>query len=360
MKPQKKPANRLSSSIWRLNIILTASSVVVAVAVIMLLDDTNVLPGVFLSVSVRILVGAAIILVTTLTSYALINRLCASLRSLSAGTQEIEKGNYKVQIENKDPRSEVGMLISNFNHMARELDNTEMFRKDFINNFSHEFKTPITSIAGFAARLQSGGLSEEKKQEYIEIIVKESRRLSALSSNILLLSHYENQDAVTRKEEYSLDEQLRLCVLARQEAWGEKSLELVAELEPLCICADADMLAQVWNNLIDNAVKFTPAGGRLTVRCYPEAGRAVVVVADTGVGMTEETLRHLFDKFYQGDPSHKLNGNGLGLALVKRIVELCGGEILVTSRPNIGSQFRISLPGLIPSALSHNERFPEV
>ena len=226
MKRQKKSGSRLSSSIWRLNMVLNTLSVIIAVGLVMLLDDTNVLPGVVVSLFVRLLVGAAIIFIATWTSHALINRLCASLRSLSAGTKEIEKGNYKVQVENKDPNSEVGMLITNFNHMAHELDNTEMFRKDFINNFSHEFKTPITSIAGFAARLQRPDVPEEKKREYVDVIVQESRRLSALSSNILMLSHYENQDAVTGREEYSLDEQLRLCVLAMQDAWSAKNLEI--------------------------------------------------------------------------------------------------------------------------------------
>lgn len=344
MRRRKQPGGRLSSAIWRLNMVLNTLSVFIAVGVVMLLDDTNVLPGMVVSFFVRVLVGAAIIIISTWTSHALINRLCASLRSLSAGTQEIEKGNYKVQVENEDPNSEVGILITNFNHMARELDNTEMFRKDFINNFSHEFKTPITSIAGFAARLQRPDVPEEKKREYVDVIVQESRRLSALSSNILMLSHYENQDAVTGREEYSLDEQLRLCVLAMQDAWSEKNLEVEADLQPLTIRANADMLAQVWNNLLSNAVKFTPEGGRLTVRCSREGERTVVVVADTGVGMSEETLRHIFDKFYQGDTSHKLAGNGLGLAIVKRIVDLCGGEIQVTSRPGEGSQFRVSLP----------------
>lgn len=344
MTGRKKPASRLSSTIWRLNLVLNTFSVLGAVALVMLLDDFNLLPGVLMSLVGRLCVGAAIIAIATWTSRALINRLCASLRSLTAGTQEIEKGNYKVQIENKDPNSEVGVLISSFNHMARELDNTEMFRKDFINNFSHEFKTPITSIAGFAARLQREDLPEEKKREYIDVIVQESRRLSALSSNILLLSHYENQDIVTRREEYSLDEQLRLCVLSMQQAWSEKNLEVEAELEPIAICSNADMLAQVWNNLLSNAIKFTPDGGRLTVRCFRESGRVVVIVSDTGVGMSEETLRRIFDKFYQGDPSHKLDGNGLGLAIVKRIVDLCGGEILVTSRPGVGTRFRVSLP----------------
>lgn len=344
MTGRKKPASRLSSTIWRLNLVLNTFSVLGAVALVMLLDDFNLLPGVLMSLVGRLCVGAAIIAIATWTSRALINRLCASLRSLTAGTQEIEKGNYKVQIENKDPNSEVGVLISSFNHMARELDNTEMFRKDFINNFSHEFKTPITSIAGFAARLQREDLPEEKKREYIDVIVQESRRLSALSSNILLLSHYENQDIVTRREEYSLDEQLRLCVLSMQQAWSEKNLEVEAELEPIAICSNADMLAQVWNNLLSNAIKFTPDGGRLTVRCFRESGRVVVIVSDTGVGINEETLRRIFDKFYQGDPSHKLDGNGLGLAIVKRIVDLCGGEILVTSRPGVGTRFRVSLP----------------
>ena len=321
MKRQKKSGSRLSSSIWRLNMVLNTLSVIIAVGLVMLLDDTNVLPGVVVSLFVRLLVGAAIIFIATWTSHALINRLCASLRSLSAGTKEIEKGNYKVQVENKDPNSEVGMLITNFNHMARELDNTEMFRKDFINNFSHEFKTPITSIAGFAARLQRPDVPEEKKREYVDVIVQESRRLSALSSNILMLSHYENQDAVTGREEYSLDEQLRLCVLAMQDAWSAKNLEIEADLQPLTIRANADMLAQVWNNLLSNAVKFTREGDsiRVTVTQMEAAPGQLckyrLVIADTGIGMSKEYLPHLFEPYSREMRFGERQAVGTGLGM---------------------------------------------
>ena len=267
-----------------------------------------------------------------------------SINTLMDGLNSLASGHFEQRVELGESRM-MRELSDSFNTLAQELQNTEMLRSDFINNFSHEFKTPITSIAGFAARLQRPDVPEEKKREYVDVIVQESRRLSALSSNILMLSHYENQDAVTGREEYSLDEQLRLCVLAMQDAWSAKNLEIEADLQPLTIRANADMLAQVWNNLLSNAVKFTPEGGRLTLRCFREAGRTVVVVSDTGVGMTEETMRHIFDKFYQGDTSHKLAGNGLGLPIVKRIVDLCGGEIQVTSTPGRGTQFRVSLPG---------------
>ncbi len=343
MRRNETPA--LSSEIWKINLIISATSTVIALAFVVLIDDLEVFGGrIVLSLAVRILVGLALIVFTMITSRHVINRMCASLRSLREGTRQIEQGNFKVQVENKDPNSEVGALISSFNHMARELDGIELLRQDFISSVSHEFKTPISSIAGFAERLRDESLPPEKREEYTDIIIRESRRLSTLASNTLLLARYENQDIVTEREEYSLDEQLRLCLLSMQEAWTEKELEVDVELEPTTIYGNGDMLAQVWNNLLSNAIKFTPRGGRIGMRCETVEGETRVTVEDNGAGMDEETVRHIFDKFYQGDRSHRLEGNGLGLAIAGRIVSLCGGRIAVDSAPGQGSRFTVILP----------------
>ena len=345
--PGRRETPALSSEIWKINLIISVTSILVAMAFVVFVDDLEVFGGkIVLSLVVRILVGVAIIVFSTITSRHAINRMCASLRSLSEGTKQIEQGNFKVQVENKDPNSEVGALIANFNHMARELDDIELFRQDFINNFSHEFKTPIASIAGFAEQLKQGGnrLSEEKRSEYIDTILAESRRLSALSGSILRMARYEHQDIITERSEFPLDEQLRLCLLSMQEAWTEKELEADVDLMSVSVCANESMLSQVWTNLLENAVKFTPRGGRIIMRCTREGDWVRVVIADTGVGMDEETMRHIFDKFYQGDRSHRQEGNGLGLSIAKRIVSLCGGDIAVQSAPGKGSTFTVTLP----------------
>ena len=220
----------------------------------------------------------------------------------------------------------------------------ELFRKDFINNFSHEFKTPIVSIRGFAKQLEREDLTEEQRKEYLDIIVSESDRLANMASNVLLLSKLENQTIVTDREDYRLDEQLRRCVLLLEKQWSEKDLELDLELEEVVYRGNEEMMNHVWVNLLNNAVKFSPAGGTLRVRLRREGNEAVCTVGDEGPGMDGDTRRRIFEKFYQGDTAHATEGNGLGLSLVKRIVDLCGGSIEVDSAPGRGSAFTVRLP----------------
>ncbi len=266
------------------------------------------------------------------------------LDRLVAATKKIAEGDFTVRVPEKTHIAEIGILIDNFNKMTMELEGTEMFRSDFINNFSHEFKTPIVSIRGFAKQLQSGELSEEERKQYTEIIVSESERLSTMATNVLLLSKLENQQLIPDRKAYSLDEQLRNCILLFEKEWEKKNIELDVELADVTYTGNEEIMSHIWINLISNALKYAPTGGKISIRALVNSDEISVHIRDNGVGMTHETLTRIFDKFYQGDKSHAGNGNGLGLPLVKRVVELCGGKIVVNSEPNIGSEFSVYLP----------------
>ena len=276
--------------------------------------------------------------------------ILSPLNEMIEATERISKGDFKVHIqESFDEKSDFGMLQRSFNHMARELDGIEMFRKDFINNFSHEFKTPIVSIQGFAHQLQAGGLTPEEEREYIRIIAAESDRLAKMATNILLLSKLENQAIVTEQTEFWLDEQLRTCLVLLEKQWGPKNIELNIELEEVKYQFNEDMLSHVWLNLFNNAIKFTPEGGTVSCSLRSEPDHIIVEISDTGIGMTEETRCHIFDKFFQGDTSHTGDGNGIGLTIVSRILFLCKGSIDVRSKPGQGSTFTVTLPVTVPS-----------
>ena len=266
------------------------------------------------------------------------------LKQLTNATKQVREGDLTVRIPEQPSRSELNHLIGSFNLMLEELEHNEIFRKDFINNFSHEFKTPIVSIRGFARQLYNDDLTEEQRREYIDIIVAESDRLAGMSANVLLLSKLENQTIVTDKSRFSLDEQLRDEILLLEPAWSKKELAISPELESIEYEGSAELLSHVWRNLLNNAIKFSPKGGELRVDLLRTGTEIVVAVTDEGPGMDEETAARIFDKFYQGDTSHKSEGNGLGLSIAKRAVVLCGGRIDVISAPNQGCTFTVRLP----------------
>lgn len=270
-------------------------------------------------------------------------RVISPIRQTIAATREIAKGNYHIRIDNSELSGEMLELVNSFNAMAEDLGGLELFRNDFIDTFSHEFKTPIVSIRGFARQLQKGDLTPEQR-EYVDIIAKEADLLVSMSSNTLLLSRLENQQLPDATTTFSLDEQLRLCILMLEKQWSAKNQEIIPELESVQITANEKLLQQVWINLLANAFKFTDEGGTVQISCIQHNNHVTVSVADNGIGMSPETMRHIFDKFYQGDTSHKADGNGLGLALVKRIVETSGGEVSVCSEIGKGSTFTVKLP----------------
>ena len=299
----------------------------------------------------RILLITAIcvscIAIGTGISFATMRIWIGRITRISQAMRDIAKGNFKKRVPEKkesEAITEIGDLERSFNQMASDLEGIEMFRNDFINNFSHEFKTPIVSIRGFARQLQSGNLSEEQNKEYIDIIVSESERLATMSQNILLLTKLENQSIVTEKSEFYLDEQIRSCILLLEKFWSEKNIELDIELDEIKYVFNEEMLSHVWINLFSNAIKFTPVGGKISCRMKKSGGNIIVEISDSGEGMTEEVKSRIFEKFYQGDSSHSTKGNGIGLNIVQRIVTLAGGSVAVESEPRNGSKFTVCLP----------------
>ncbi len=270
------------------------------------------------------------------------------LNELTNATNEIASGNFDIKVDNVlnpwNEGSQLGTLVGGFNRMADELKSTEMFRNDFIHNFSHEFKTPIISIRGFARQLYQGNLTPEQEREFAKIIMDESEKLANMSSNVLLLTKLENQEIVTDKTRFSLDEQLRNCLILLEAQWSEKNLNLDLDLEEITIYQNAEILSHVWKNLISNAIKFSKNNGSLTIICRRTTDHIHISIEDTGIGMSDKTMSQIFDKFYQGDTSHATPGNGLGLPLTKRIVEMIGGKIFVKSTLEKGSTFTVHLP----------------
>lgn len=267
---------------------------------------------------------------------------------LSDAVEQVSRGNYHVKVSDKGHRGEFGDLIRAFNNMTEELSHVELFRNDFINYFSHEFKTPIVSIRGFARQLESPNLTEEEKKEYTQIIIDECDRLTRLSTNILLLSRFENQQIVTSITTFSLDEQIRHTLVLLEKEWSRKQINLVLELDEVSYTTNEEMLSIVWMNLLSNAIKYSHDGGKVEVVCDDDGENVHVVISDEGIGISEEDQKHIFDKFFQADSSRKGAGNGLGLALVKRIVELLGGTVRVSSRMGQGASFAVTLPKSLP------------
>lgn len=280
-------------------------------------------------------------------SFATMRIWVGRITRISQAMRDIAKGNFKKRVPEKDEAeaiTEIGDLERSFNQMASDLEGIEMFRNDFINNFSHEFKTPIVSIRGFARQLQSGHLSAEQNKEYIDIIVSESERLATMSQNILLLTKLENQSIVTEKSEFYLDEQIRNCILLLEKSWSEKDIELDIDLDEVKYVFNEEMLSHVWINLLSNAIKFTPVDGKITCRLKKIGNCTIFEIKDSGEGMTENVKSRIFEKFYQGDSSHATKGNGIGLNIVQRIVTLAGGSVYVESEPHKGSKFSVVLP----------------
>ena len=226
--------------------------------------------------------------------------------------------------------------------MAGELQKNEVLKTDFISNVSHEIKTPLSVIQGYADLLQTKGISEEQRSEYIKLMSEQVNKLTNLVTNILKLNKIQSKEIVC-KEKYFLDEQIRFCILAMEDKIVEKDIEISVNLDEVEINSDPVLLELVWNNLFSNALKFTDKGGKISFSLSNQGNVVIATIKDTGCGMNEETQKHIFDKFFQGDTSHSQDGNGLGLALVERVVTMLDGEILVSSAIGQGSEFKIIL-----------------
>lgn len=270
-------------------------------------------------------------------------KIMKPIERLRSSLRKVANGDFSVRINEKSHLASISEMDADFNAMVKELSSIETLRTDFVANVSHEFKTPLSAIEGYATLLQNPKITEERRQEYVEKIISNTHALSTLTGNILKLSKLENQDCITDKKEFSLDEQLRLVMLNLESEWTAKKIELDIDLQDVIYYGNESLLYLVWYNLIGNAIKFSPENGKIEIRLTANEGNITVAVQDYGCGIGKEEQKHIFDKFYQVDRAHSGNGNGLGLALVKRIVTLCNGEVFVESEPNQGSVFFVRL-----------------
>ena len=286
-----------------------------------------------------------IVVLVTLVNFLFTRYIYRYLDKISDAMQKVADGDYTVRLdaEKDQPFRE---LDRNFNTMAEELGGVEMLKNYFINGYAHELRTPITSINGFAEMLlnDDGTLSREEKRSYWEIIASESRRLADLAGNSLLMSRLDTQKIIPDKKPFSLDEQLRRCSILLSGQWTEKELDMTMDLDEAVYVGDYDLMQHLWINLLTNAVKYTPKGGSITVTLKNEEKFIAVSVADTGKGISPEDRERIFDKYYQTDKSHSKRGLGLGLAICKRIVQLCNGTLEVESEVGVGSTFTVRLP----------------
>ncbi len=287
-------------------------------------------------VSVCLLIG---ILVTSQLSKYFFN----PIKKLRSAMDKVAEGDFSVRLEDKSSSREIMEIYTGFNLMAHELSSTEILQTDFVSNVSHEFKTPINAIEGYSTLLQDSENLSDHQKEYVEKILFNTQRLSSLVGSILLLSKLENQQIPTNQTEYRLDEQIRQSVVALETAWVQKDIELDVELERVSHLGNEQMMRHVWDNLISNAVKFSPQGGVVKLRLTQKARKRIFTVEDQGPGLTEDAQKHIFDKFYQADSSHKQEGSGLGLALVKRILAIEKGQITAENLPEGGCRFTVTL-----------------
>jgi len=285
-----------------------------------------------------------IIILDSIVSGILSRVFLYPITKLSLGMNSVAAGDFSVRLETKSKSKQIRHLYRDFNQMAQELASTEMLQSDFVSSVSHEFKTPINAIEGYAMLLQGDPNLSEEQAEYLEKILFNTRRLSGLTSNILLLSKLDSQAIPAKVDSYRLDEQIRQAIVALEGKWSGKDIDLDVELDDVTYTGNESLLFHAWMNLIDNAVKFSPRGGHVRIGLTASEQEAVFTVQDEGPGIAEEDRRRIFDKFYQSDSSHKDEGNGLGLALVKKIVSMHQGGISVENCDWGGCKFTVRLP----------------
>lgn len=268
------------------------------------------------------------------------------VKKILEATKKIAKGDFSARLSPRhslDSFDEFDFIFENINIMSAELEKNEVLKSDFIANVSHEIKTPLAIIQNYANALKDNSLNEKTKAEYSSILILATKRITNLVENILKLNKLENQTLIVEKKQINLGEMLRECVLSFEDEIEKKSINLDCEIDDIIILSDKSYLQLIWNNLLSNAIKFSKVGGMINVSVKSENGFAVVKIKDDGIGMNEETGRRIFDKFYQGDTSHSQEGNGLGLALVKKVIDVIGGIVSVESQVGVGSEFTVKL-----------------
>ncbi len=310
--------------------------------VIALLDRLIGLPGSLPSFLFGVLI--ALLLEGLFITYFTADKILSPIAELEEAMKRVAEGDFSVRLSGDSRIGELKRIYARFNLMVEELQSTEILQTDFVSNVSHEFKTPINAIEGYAMLLQGGETTPEEEDEYLEKILFNTKRLTELMGGILLLSKVENEVISLRQDVFSPDEQIRLAIVSLEEKWTEKRIEFETELPEVRYRGNEALLSHVWLNLLDNAVKFSPHGGRIYLTLTEDDEETVFTVRDEGPGIPPEKQKHIFDKFYQADTSHKKEGNGLGLTLVRRIVDLHGGDITVENVAVGGCLFTVSLP----------------
>lgn len=338
----KKMSPRMRAYYSLIVVIIILFSGAMVTGVLFLLDALNVSYQLSFITLISIFVVAAV--AGGMMSFFVGRRILAPMVKLSKASTEVARGNFSITVSDSSKLEEVQTTFRNFNAMVKELDSISTLSNDFVANVSHEFKTPLTAIEGYAMLLQDASLSQQERSEYLDKILLNIHRLTSLVGSILMLSKIESKSLAEQYTTFRLDEQLRQAVVALEPAWSEKSITFDVALDEVTFYGCESLLTHVWTNLLGNAIKFSPDGGEIRLRLLDQKQCVVVSVTDHGCGMTPEVQARIFEKFYQADSSHKAQGNGLGLSLVKRIVELSDGVIEVASAPGEGSTFRVILP----------------
>lgn len=329
------------------NVLLIANILTALIFYILTFFKIIIFPGRFGTFGYIIAMLITSLIIGTFFGYFITERYFRPLKQLSDASKKIADGDFTVNIdelEYKEDETELNNLIKNFNIMVKKLSKIETLRSDFIANVSHEFKTPLATIQGYVTLLEDDKLTIEEKKHYLKIIFDATKKLTNLSSNILKITKLENQEVEISKTEYNISEQIREVIILLQSSWEKKNIEFTLDLSDCMIISDEELLQQIWMNIISNAIKFSNANGKIDINLASHSNYIVVTIKDYGCGMDEETINHAFDKFYQGDKSHSREGNGLGLSLVKRILDICHGEIKIESKLNEGTTITINLP----------------
>ena len=319
----------------------TVIEIIFAVVVVLFMSYLLKIP--LDEVSAYSLIGILVVIVGGTSAWFVNKILLGPIKKLSDAMDEVANGNFDIYLESANRIKEVKNIYDKFNIMTKELRSTEILQSDFIANASHEIKTPITAIEGYTMLLQNEETTEADKKVFINKILFNTRRLSELVGNILLLSKIDNQSIETKKKKFRLDEQIRQSILLMEPKWVKKEIEFDVDLETVIYEGNESLLQHVWNNLIDNAVKFSPEGDLVIIRLRKEKEKIVFTIEDEGPGIPKESHHKIYNKFYQADDSRKQEGNGLGLALVKKILDLYQGEIKVENLPEKGCRFTVTL-----------------
>ncbi len=282
-------------------------------------------------------------LMMELFSFFLTHHLMKKIKLLTDAIKIVASGNYNIALD-EEKSAPLKDVVHDFNMMTEELQSVQTLRTDFISDFSHEFKTPIVSINGFANLLLDSSVTEEDRQEYLQIIAEESDRLAHLAEQTMLMSKLDSQAIIPSKKNYSLDEQIKQKIILLSQLWEGKNITMDIDLSPVTYYGNPDLMSHIWINMLNNSIKYTPENGTIKITLQEKTNNVVFTISDTGNGMTEKEQKQIFNRFYQADLSHSTKGLGLGLAIVHRIIELSEGEISVTSFPGQGSTFTVLLP----------------